>query len=227
MKNMFVRPLTLLLTAALLVLGLDLATYAATGDSLVLGRVNKATKLTTLTRTTNGPVLALRGKASSPPLTVSSGRKVARLNADKLDGLDAAALQTRVTTYDLAPPASPTSLLLWDIPWAPGTYLVNWSAQLNGSTGTIICGFHNAGFTNVPTAQMVDSTSSLILDALSGSGRVTTSAAEPYEFFCQSTAGNLSLFGDGITVTVQRPAASPVTPVSPRVRAGGGARLQW
>ena len=37
--------------AALLVVGVDYATFAATGDSLILGRANSADRTTTLTRT--------------------------------------------------------------------------------------------------------------------------------------------------------------------------------
>ncbi|MCW2851149.1 MAG: hypothetical protein JWM84_813 [Nocardioides sp.] len=211
-----VRPLVLLMTAALLVLGFDLATYASNGDSLLLGRLNKAGKVTTIKRTSGGPVLALKGRRTAPPMTVSSSRKVARLNADLVDGLDAAALQTRATTYPLATgPAS--DFLRWDLPLAPGTYLVSWSAQLAGSTGQIVCGFHDTSFSDIPAAQLVDSSTTFFLDALSGSGVVTTTAATPYDFFCQSSAGAMTQVGSGVRVTVQKPAAAPVAPAAPAV----------
>ena len=50
--------LALVVSAALLVVGFDLATYAATGDSLIVGKTNKANKATTLKRTTGGAVLS-------------------------------------------------------------------------------------------------------------------------------------------------------------------------
>ncbi|WP_109505582.1 hypothetical protein [Nocardioides speluncae] len=75
--------------AALLVTGTDIATYAATGDGLITGRINKANGPTTIANTGRGPALVLKNRAASPPLKVSSGKKIARLNADKVDGLDA------------------------------------------------------------------------------------------------------------------------------------------
>ncbi|WP_193607595.1 hypothetical protein [Nocardioides lijunqiniae] len=215
MKNI-VRPLVLLVTAALLVLGFDLATYASNGDSLLLGRLNKAGKVTTIKRTSGGPVLALKGRPGAPPMTVSSTKKVARLNADLVDGFDASALQTRVTTYTMAPlPAG--DFLRWNLPLAPGTYLTSWSAQLNGSTGQIVCGFADPSFADVPAAQMI-AASGFTLDALSGSGVITTTAAKPFDFFCQSSAGSMTQVGGGVQVAVQKVDASTVASAPELVR---------
>lgn len=97
------RPsVTLVLAAALLVLGFDYATFAATGDSLLLGRANSAGKTTTLQNTGSGPALSLKNKASAPPLVVSSSKRVVRLNADQLDGLDSTALQTSSIVFSAA-----------------------------------------------------------------------------------------------------------------------------
>lgn len=48
--------------------------------------------------TSKGTPLKLTGSTTEPPMTVNSGVKVAKLNADKLDGLDSVALQRRVAS---------------------------------------------------------------------------------------------------------------------------------
>jgi len=65
---------------------------AATGGTFLLGRSNSATTLTKLT-STRGTALSLVSPSKSPPLAVSNSRKVARFNADLLDGLDSRSLQ--------------------------------------------------------------------------------------------------------------------------------------
>ena len=92
----------LALTGALLIGagGADVSSYAATGDSLILGRINHAGRTTTLS--THGDAPALRLKTSDgPPLAVSSSAKVAHLNADKVDGRNAAALGVSVHEFRL------------------------------------------------------------------------------------------------------------------------------
>ena len=80
--------------------------YAATGGNLILGQPNTATSQTGLTSSnagkalqitqqstgTGATALGLNVPAGKTPFTVNSGTKVARLNADKLDGLDASGL---------------------------------------------------------------------------------------------------------------------------------------
>jgi hypothetical protein len=88
------RPLLIAsaLAAAFLVT-IDAASYAATGASLVLGRVNAASTPTTVANEGAGPVLRLQtSSTASAPFTTNATGKVANLHADKLDGLDAAAI---------------------------------------------------------------------------------------------------------------------------------------
>ena len=86
--------------AALLILGIDATTYAATGDSLLLGRINQSNRATVIERTQPGPVLRLttRSAADAPFSTNATGR-VNRLNADRVDGKNASALATRAITF--------------------------------------------------------------------------------------------------------------------------------
>ena len=92
------RTMSVLLGAAVLVGGVNIAAYAATGGNFLLGKSNSAGKTTTLTNTGKGAPLSLKGRASAPPLTVSSSRKVAKLNADKLDGKDSTAFEAKNST---------------------------------------------------------------------------------------------------------------------------------
>jgi hypothetical protein len=77
--------------------------YSATGDSFILGKPNSATSQSTLSAATPGKTLvltntdtsatsralALNVPAGHPPFEVNSGTKVANLNADRLDDLNA------------------------------------------------------------------------------------------------------------------------------------------
>jgi len=79
--------------AVVLVAGMDLATYAGTGDSLLLGKINKSGTTTTVNNLGRGPVLNLVGGKPYPPLRVNSKKKVANFNADLLDGRSIEQLQ--------------------------------------------------------------------------------------------------------------------------------------
>jgi hypothetical protein len=77
-------------------------TYAATGGNFILGQSNSASSTTALSAGTTGPALkvtstntttgatalGLNVPTGHTPFTVNSGTKVAKLNADKLDGLN-------------------------------------------------------------------------------------------------------------------------------------------
>ena len=82
---------------------------AAAVKNLVLGRTNRAKQTTGLasasphspglavTNTRGGTAASFSVRTGVTPFTVNSGTKVAKLNADSLDGLDSAALQRRVS----------------------------------------------------------------------------------------------------------------------------------
>jgi hypothetical protein len=77
---------------------LDGAAYAATGSSLILGRLNTAST-TTVLQGGSAPVLSLRSSsASAVPLTVNGTGRVTNLNADRLDSIDSSQLQRRVAS---------------------------------------------------------------------------------------------------------------------------------
>lgn len=125
MRTRLIQALALLGAAAVLALAANSAALAANGKGFLLGKANKASKVTTLQRTKPGPALSLKTK-SGPPLAVGNSMKVDRLNADQVDGksatdfapssvvgtvkslgLDVVALNDRVETADaLAPIAA-------------------------------------------------------------------------------------------------------------------------
>jgi hypothetical protein len=81
--------------------GADASAYAATGNSLILGRVNHADRATVMVTGNDAPALGLQ-TGSGPPMVVSSRAKVPRLNADRVDGRDASALGVTTREYVLS-----------------------------------------------------------------------------------------------------------------------------
>jgi hypothetical protein len=71
-----------------LMVGVASTALGANGDFFKVGRSNLASAVSTLTKSGSGPALRLR-VGSGAPLAVNSSKKVANLNADKLDGKDA------------------------------------------------------------------------------------------------------------------------------------------
>lgn len=92
--------LTTLAAAVVLVGGADLASYAVSGSPLVLGRANDTGGTTTVTNAGHGPALSLVTR-HAPPLSVTSGRMVRRLNAERVGGRTAAQLEPALLTYRL------------------------------------------------------------------------------------------------------------------------------
>lgn len=94
------RPMSVVLAAGVLVGGANVAAYAATGGKFILGHTNKANQATTLTTTGSGPALRLNSRAGSPALSVSNETRIAKLNADKVDGLDSSAFAAAAHNHD-------------------------------------------------------------------------------------------------------------------------------
>ncbi len=99
MKAQLTRGLAVVGAAAILVVGFDAVTYAATGSSLLLGRANVATKVTAISNTGAGAVLNLHTSTSAYPPLVTNGRGLVgnlyaarAASADKLGTLTASAL---------------------------------------------------------------------------------------------------------------------------------------
>ena len=99
------RGLALFGALVILIVGFDAVTFAATGSSLLLGRLNQAGGVTTIQNTGPGPALNLLTKSSaSPPFTTNAKGVVPNLRAstaDRLAGLTLA--QVRAGAIPAAP----------------------------------------------------------------------------------------------------------------------------
>jgi hypothetical protein len=135
---------TTLAAAGILVGGANLATYAATGHPLILGHANSAGTTTGLKNLGRGPALSLNSSKHSPPLTVNSSKMVKHLNADKLDGLNGAQLQT--TAYRYAVPTSgPYTTALVSFPGLPhGRWMASYSIITTNAGAGPQCFFRQA-----------------------------------------------------------------------------------
>jgi len=113
----------MLVSLAALFAALGGAGYAATGGNFVLGQANTADQPTRLTSSsTTGPALRLTSSAAQPaasfsvpgdttaPFTVNSKGKVAKLNADMLDGVDSSGFLRSVAPVTLNGSTSSTVL---------------------------------------------------------------------------------------------------------------------
>jgi len=69
--------------------------YAATGGNFILGHINQAGVVSTLSNP-NGVALQLNSKSGIPSLGVNRTNRVPNLNADLFDGFDSTALALRV-----------------------------------------------------------------------------------------------------------------------------------
>lgn len=129
--------LTVIGAVTILVLAANSAVYAATGGKFILGKTNKAGKVSTLQRTKSGSALNLVTKSSAnAPMTVNGTGKVANLNADKVDGYDSSSMvnSTMIFTKSIALGAPGTSFGMTTSTIPAGTYLVTGSAWVYGPT---------------------------------------------------------------------------------------------
>jgi hypothetical protein len=129
------RALPLLVATLLLVGGLNLVAYAADGHPLLLGRANREASTTSLLNTGPGPTLRLTTRRGVPPLAVSSGKRVARLNADRVDGLQGAALGVRAYVYGIGGDWDEGYVVKSFPGLAPGLYWVRYEFQVHEVVG--------------------------------------------------------------------------------------------
>jgi hypothetical protein len=139
---MFRRPslrstVTTLAAAAVLVGGADLASYAATGNPLVLGHANTAGGTTSLRNSGRGPALSLNSIKSAPPLVVNSSQMVKHLNANQVGGQTAKQLEPKVWRYTLGKDGKHLSLGIHfvTVKIPSGTYQLQMSGVLSSTGG--------------------------------------------------------------------------------------------
>jgi hypothetical protein len=121
-----------------LIVGIDYVSFATTGSSAILGKINSANAATTFSRTTSGPAVSFAAKTGSAPFAVNHTTKVSHLNADLLDGKDSTAFspynKTKVYRYTASTGATGHE---FDIPKPPaGQYLVTYAVPTTLTGGT-------------------------------------------------------------------------------------------
>jgi hypothetical protein len=183
------RVLPVLAGAALVVGGLNVASYAANGHPLTLGGKNAESRTATLTNNGKGPALSLKSGARSPSLAVSSTRLVKHLDADQVDGQDAADLQTQATTWTI-PAGSTLSYILNGV--QPGTYLAAVNVLL-AATGPSECELDENG---VASAVTYGTNRAGAFSAVSGTGVVSHVSGQTLQLSCgdatEVLAGNFA-----------------------------------
>lgn len=188
MKSSPSRILTILLAAALVAFGANLAAYAANGGALLIGKSNTATKTTKL-KNSKGTALQLKSKKGKAPLKVNSSTTVKKLSADLLDGQDSTALRNKSFVYTLSGSSTSTDTA-WALPGLPpGKYLASYSMALTftGPPSFIACYFAPAsGSIARWTAIQVGVPDTLSF--LSGSGYIDTTA-DPFVLGCETSGG--------------------------------------
>jgi hypothetical protein len=190
--------LTALAVGLVLLTALDYAASAATGRSMVLGHWNQADHKTVLKNTKQGVALDLRTK-NGPVLKVNNSKRIKKLNADRVDGLNASQLRASRQNIYLWGTASHTGGFSQAVPaQAPGSYLMSYSIQLVGAAGTvanpntIACRVVVATLvgTQLVTKAIVGETTVTSVGtppSLSGSGAVILTAGDQLRFGCSMT----------------------------------------
>ena len=217
------RVIAVLLAALVLIGGANLAAYAANGKPLLLGRANTENKTATLQNTGSGPALQLKTKPGKPPLKVNRTTKVNKLNADLVDGLHAADLESRAFAYELSPRASAVGHAISFPGLPPGRYLAIYTVISSGNQ--MACFFDNRaqGLTYATTgiAGFKVNSGSAVLDTTGGADRL----------LCNGIGGNASIFSSptgglsevSFTRLDTRVSGTPTVgrPTAPRSTGGG------
>jgi hypothetical protein len=120
-----------LIVGLVLLMATDYVAMAATGKPFLLGKVNKASK-TTSVKSASGPALKLSTVAGQPPLLVNRNTVVKNFNADLLDGKTASQFGIRSKVYAAQIQAINTNFFSVKTPSiAAGNYVVTLSGFLN------------------------------------------------------------------------------------------------
>jgi hypothetical protein len=147
---------TTLAAAAVLVGGADLASYAATGHPLLIGKANSGVGTTALKNLGRGPALSLNSAKSSPPLTVNSSKLVKHLNADTVHGVSSAVVAPKNYQIRFAKAGSTfanVKVVTSSVP--PGVYQITLQGAIVPDTDTSMqCFFGDKRFLTTATGDV-------------------------------------------------------------------------
>jgi hypothetical protein len=187
--------LVIAIASAALLAATEIGAYAATGQPLLLGKSNRADAPTTLS-SSSGPALRLRSGPDAPPLAVESRRRVTGLNADRVDGLEAESLRTRVYRFTEDRVNQPLNVWSqWSLNGIPdGTYLVSWDVNVLPFEPqyTVECGLTRNDYDRQWGGDTAIGTAAKIAVWLSGAAVVDLDA-DAMHFYCQTDAPELAL----------------------------------
>ncbi len=209
MKSSHGRILVVLITGLMLLAGSAIGSYAANGGPMLLGKSNKATKVTKL-KNSKGVALSLKSKTGTAPLQVNSSTTVAKLSADLLDGADGAAYRNQTFVYTVTGSSASTDTA-WALPGLPpGKYLATYSVLLTFSAAVtaVACYFSPASGSIARWTALNADRSGSTFSFFSGSSYIDTTA-DPFVFGCEKSGGG--------TMTSSVPALGPSKVVLTRV----------
>ena len=134
MRSKLTTFLTVVGAVTILVLAANTVALATTGKAILAGKINKASKVTSIVRTTPGTALQVRTKSgANAPLAVNGTGKVANLNADKVDGLDGG---TRALAWSYT--GNITGTVQFKLTGLPaGTYLISYAVFMNNLSSVV------------------------------------------------------------------------------------------
>jgi hypothetical protein len=201
------RTTAVIVSAGMLAAGLvamDGATYATTGESLILGKINHADQATTIVRTGAGPALNLHTRRSTAPFKINSHGKVKHLNADAIDGKTSTELQTRVIRYGLPSDGSFVSEVTYRLGGLrKGIYQLTYDVvvELDTSGEQVGCEIVTAG----GTQQLPGFGSPFFIGAsMTGAGVVDLRQHARASLHCLAFGGNMQIHSQGSMVTMTR-----------------------
>ncbi len=183
-------------TAAALVVGLflvmatDYIALAANGKPLILGQLNKASRVT-IVKSSKTTAAKFVSPSTKPPIAVSNSRVVAKLNADLVDGKSASQLASRAYQAFFPLAEQSGTLFALEMPTVPpGKYLATYSAytEMNttiASPETISCYLSRVG-EKFYTGETVTNSNDGALGA-SGAGVVALSGSQSLQLVCAWT----------------------------------------
>lgn len=206
----------------LLVMSIDYMAYAATGRSMILGKSNKANKVTTVIRTNSGPAMQFKVKnGTGAPIKVNSKGRIGKLNADMVDGKHASDLGVRTTVYDHNIALTGVAAMKFSLPAVQaGSYLATMDGWIYGpSGGSMIC-YLRVGASGDRLQQWFPAAAGNTFFPVSTAGVVIVQTTGDLIVSCSSSiTGNWSDFNNfQVTLTPIDAVTDGTTGVAPRIR---------